>query len=103
MQACCADKIKYRGKMYKKNFFLTKSTSESVLLYEIENVILYNSSMYLICKMWHIEFFSDHYQAFILNKHFNLHTLHSIREFDGPPIHVHILNDEKKYFRIKKY
>ena len=29
--------------------------------------------------------------------------LNNVLEFDGPPIHLHLLNNGKKTFRIKKY
>ena len=100
-QARCTQTLKFRGKTYKKHFFLTKSNTQPVLLYEIEQIILHNSELYFLCRQWPINHFSEHYQAYITYKHTNIFSLHFIQEFDGPPIHLHHLKDGAKALRLK--
>lgn len=101
-EATCAQNVKFRGKTYKKHFYLTKSDRQSVLLYEIEQIILHKSELLFLCRQWYIDHFSEHFQAYIVSTHNNSFSLHHVHEFDGTPIHLHLIKNGKKAFRLKK-
>lgn len=96
----CISKLTYKGKTYKEHFFLTKIAEKSQL-FEIQKILIDESKYYFLCQEWNIKYFSEHIQAFVIDNRHQKISLHSVTEFNSPPIHIHYLQNGLKVFRSK--
>lgn len=56
----CYHKLTFRGKLYKKHNILSKSSADSLNLYEIENICIHKNNVFLVCFKWITKQFCEH-------------------------------------------
>lgn len=94
--------VKRFGTLFKINFYLTL-TNLNTQLFEICNIIICKDCIFLLCFELEVGVFDENLQSFVVNDKVVKKYLINIDIFNVPPIHVHLLSDGRRVFRLKSY
>lgn len=96
-------RLEYCGVIYKTSLFVTQTIQNKVSLFEIIDIIVYQNAITLVTKKYLVGEFDNHYQSFNIIGASDECFVNDIHIYDGPPIKVHTLRNQKKMIRVKYF
>lgn len=93
--------LKYKNKVYKKNFFILLKSLDKKDLYKIQKIFLVNDNYYIIGQLWTVKCYSPHYKSYIVDSETAEMKLIAFDNVENVPFTLHKTNSEDIFYRIK--
>lgn len=91
-QVSLSSSVVYKNIRYKQGQFVAEFCSNTILLYEIIEVLLYEEKYYLILQQWNVSCFHEHYQAYECTGSTGIVEIIEADFFTRPPFSIIIIN-----------
>lgn len=97
----CYNKIKYLGTIYKKTLVLPVIKEDSVIIYQILEIIVINEQIYIFCEELEA-IYNHHLVSYVIKNKKQTFFIESIENFLLPPVPLIMLPNGEKVIRIKQ-
>lgn len=98
----CTQNIKFKGTEFKVGSYVTVTEMQSILLFEIVDILIANqNNPFIVGQLWKIGDYDEHFLAYEVIEKTKNYNIFSIVDVDGPPLNAHNV-ENKILFRKKR-